>query len=58
MKLNLDTSVIYHVAEGVYPFDEIIGLVHVNMNEDRAAEAASALREAIRVYGGHPVVFQ
>ena len=46
----------YLVSDGVYPFDNIIGLVSVPMNEDAEAEAAYALSEAIRVYGGHPTV--
>jgi len=55
--VNFDGTICYHVAAGEYPFDNIIGLVDVPMQEDREAEAASALREAIRIYGGHPVVF-
>lgn len=48
----------YFVSDGVYPFDHIIGMVVVPTNADQELQAASALHEAIRVYGGHPVVFQ
>lgn len=41
----------YVVSDGVYPFDNIIGLVTVPRQLVPEEEAASALREAIRVYG-------
>jgi len=44
------------VSDGVYPFDNILGLVEVPMHHDPEVVAASALREAIRIYGGHPTV--
>lgn len=54
--MNFDGKITYHVYEGVYPFDMLVGMVDVDMQEDREAEAASALREALRVYGAHVVV--
>lgn len=54
--MNFDGKITYHVYEGTYPFDILVGMVDVDRQEDGEAAAASALREALRVYGEHVVV--
>lgn len=46
----------YEVFEGTYPFKEYIGSVNVAALDNKEEEAATALRVAIKQYGGHPVV--